>query len=99
MRSNLQANYSVNGKYATNLLTSAAIDVIDSHTNESPLFLMLNHLAPHAGNEDNPFQAPEEEILKFAYIKDIKRRTLAGNSKPFKHLNAVSKYKHIFLKL
>lgn len=78
MRSNLELNYTVDGKYATNLLTSAAIDVIDAHTNEAPLFLMLNHLAPHAGNEDNPFQAPEEEIQKFSYIKDIKRRTLAG---------------------
>lgn len=78
MRSNLALNYSVEGKYAINLLTSAAIDVIDAHANKAPLFLMLNHLAPHAGNEDNPFQAPEEEIQKFGYIKDVKRRTLAG---------------------
>lgn len=80
MRSNLELNYTVDGKYATNLFTDAALDIIESHTNESPLFLMINHLAPHAGNEDNPFQAPEEEIMKFNYIKDVKRRTLAGES-------------------
>lgn len=42
---------------------------------------MVNHLAPHAGNEepDIPLEAPEDEIKKFEYIKDPNRRTLAGN--------------------
>jgi hypothetical protein len=30
------------------------------------------------GNEDNPMEAPEEEIKKFSYIENKKRRILAG---------------------
>jgi len=41
-------------------------------------FMVLSHLAVHTGNEDNPMQAPEEEVAKFAHIKDPKRRTYAG---------------------
>lgn len=80
MRTNLNTNFSVDGKYATKLFTDAAVELIDHHsmTTNDPLFLMLSHLAPHAGNEDDPMQAPEEEIEKFKYIKNKNRRTLAG---------------------
>lgn len=64
--------------YATELFTNEAVDVIKKHDKKKPLFMLLSHLAPHAGNEDFPVQAPEEEIAKFSYIEDEERRTLAG---------------------
>lgn len=67
-----------NGTYATNLFTDEAIKLINDHDKTHPMFLLLNHLAPHAGNEDDPMQAPQEIINKFNYIKDEKRRTMAA---------------------
>lgn len=64
--------------YATTLFTNKALDVITNHDKNVPLYLQLNHLAPHAGNEDAPMQANPEDIAKFSYIPDVKRRTLAG---------------------
>lgn len=60
-------------KYATDLFTDEAIEVIKNHDENLPMFLMVNHLSPHA-----PLEAPEEEIEKFNFIKDIKRRKLAA---------------------
>lgn len=89
MRQNLNINRETNGTYATDLLTEESIRLIKNHNSKSsPLFLLLSHLSPHAGNEDDPMQAPEEEIKKFNYISDPKRRTLAGNiSYPYKSSN------------
>jgi arylsulfatase B len=78
MRNNLKVADVSDRIYATDLFTIKAVEVIQNHDSKKPLFLMVNHLAPHAGNEDFPMQAPEEEIAKFDYIKDEKRRTLAG---------------------
>lgn len=64
--------------YATELFTSEAVRTIQKHDKSKPLFLLLNHLATHTGNEDFPLQAPQEEIDKFSYISDPRRRTLAG---------------------
>lgn len=66
------------GKYATDLFTNEAVNLIHDHDNNQPLFLVLTHLAPHTGNEDKPMEAPEEVVKKFDYIKDEKRRTLAA---------------------
>lgn len=68
-------------KYATELFTDEAVNVITTHNVDDPLFLVVNHLAPHAGNEapDNPLEAPEVEIEKFKHIQDPDRRVLAGN--------------------
>lgn len=63
-----------------------AVDLINTHdTKKKPLFLVVNHLAPHASNEapDNPLEAPEEEIKKFNYIEDPERRVLAGVTHKF----------------
>lgn len=81
MRRNLSINYVVDPKpYVTHLFTDEAVNVITHHDKVDPLFLVVNHLAPHAGNEkpDNPLEAPEEEINKFKHIKNKDRRTLAG---------------------
>lgn len=67
------------GEYATDTITRYAVDVIERHAAASkPLFLMVNHLAPHTGNRDRPMQAPEEYVQRFAYIKDEKRRVYAA---------------------
>jgi arylsulfatase B len=66
------------GRYATDLFTEEAVRVIGAHDNQKPLFLMVNHLTPHAGNEDVPMQAKQEDIDRFPYIQSMKRRKLAG---------------------
>lgn len=79
-RSNLVANHSLRGQYVTEILTNASIRLINEHDTDKPLFLMLNHLAPHSGNENDPLQAPNKKYVeKFSHIKDLKRRTYAGN--------------------
>lgn len=43
-------NYDVlddNNTYITDLLTEAAIEYINNHPKNQPLFMMVNHLAPH----------------------------------------------------
>lgn len=68
------------GSYATDLFTDEAIKLIKKHDDtKKPLFLMLNHLAPHTGNDYELLQAPKEEIAKFKHIKDPERQILAGN--------------------
>ncbi|XP_036326647.1 arylsulfatase B-like [Rhagoletis pomonella] len=67
------------GLYATDVFTQEAERVIYQHDAAvKPLFLLMSHLAVHTGNENNPMQAPEEEVEKFSHISDVKRRTYAG---------------------
>lgn len=42
------------------------------------MFLYLAHLAPHTGNSDKPYQAPDEEVARFTHIKDPERRVYAA---------------------
>uniref|UniRef100_A0A034WCH0 Arylsulfatase B n=1 Tax=Bactrocera dorsalis TaxID=27457 RepID=A0A034WCH0_BACDO len=78
-RDNLAVSREHAGTYVTDLLTDAATELISKHdATEKPLFLFLSELAPHAGNDDTPLQAPPEEVEKFAYIKDVNRRTYAA---------------------
>lgn len=67
-----------NGTYATEAFTAEARRVIKQHDRSRPLFMVLSHLAVHTGNEDDPMQAPPEEVAKFSHISDPKRRTYAG---------------------
>lgn len=80
MRRNFQpiAN-ETSGRYATDLFTDEAVDLIYQHDQSQPMFLCFAHLAPHTGNENDPLQAPPETIAKFQHIKDPLRRTYAGN--------------------
>ena len=78
MRCDLKPCPEFDGIYATDLFTEEAEHVIRNHNTEKPLFLLLSHLAVHTGNEDNPLEAPEDEVNKFMYIKDPKRRKYAG---------------------
>lgn len=79
MRRNLKSDHEIPSRtYATDLFTNEAVKIIKDHDYDKPLFLMVNHLAAHAGNEDNPMQAPPYGLEKFRHIKDMKRRILAG---------------------
>ncbi|KAG5680743.1 hypothetical protein PVAND_010232 [Polypedilum vanderplanki] len=78
MRNNLDVFNTTLPQYATELFTKEAVKVITNHDKKNPLFLMVNHLAPHAGNEDFPMQAKKEDIARFNYIKDETRRILGG---------------------
>lgn len=83
MRKNLNVYYNENPKkYVTELFTDRAVNVINAHNESDPLFLVINHLAPHAGNgyPDNPLEAPEEEIKKFEHIQRPSRKILAGEN-------------------
>ncbi|XP_054267784.1 arylsulfatase B-like isoform X2 [Macrosteles quadrilineatus] len=66
------------GKYATDLFTDEAVDIIQKHNKESPLFLYLAHLAVHAGNRGKYLEAPQEFVDRFQHIKDPNRRTYAA---------------------
>ncbi|CAG9762955.1 unnamed protein product [Ceutorhynchus assimilis] len=75
---NLTVDWDAKGKYTTTLLTEEAVKLIEQHNTENPMFLYLSHLAPHAGNDWNPLEAPDEEIAKFAHIRDPERRIYAA---------------------
>ncbi|XP_037824273.1 arylsulfatase B-like, partial [Lucilia sericata] len=78
MRRDLEPCPELSGIYATDLFTREAVHVIRNHNVEKPLFLLMSHLAVHTGNEDNPMEAPEEELEKFDYISDPQRRAYAA---------------------
>lgn len=68
-------------KYVTDILTDAAVREIEDHAaknNSQPLFLLLNHLAPHAANDADPMQAPADELSGFEYIRDETHRYYAA---------------------
>ncbi|XP_050297689.1 arylsulfatase I-like [Anthonomus grandis grandis] len=77
-RNNMTVDYSVKGKYTTTLLTEEAVKTIREHNTDDPMFMYLAHLAPHAGNDWYPLQAPDDEIAKFAHIQDPERRIYAA---------------------
>ncbi|EFA02301.1 arylsulfatase B [Tribolium castaneum] len=66
------------GKYATDLFAEHAVDVIQKHNVNTPLFMMIAHLAVHVGNEGKWLEAPQETVNKFKHIRDPNRRTYAA---------------------
>ncbi|XP_028129869.1 arylsulfatase B-like [Diabrotica virgifera virgifera] len=78
MRRNLEVDYDAKGKYSTTLFTNEAVNLIKNHDTKNPMFLYMTHLAPHSGNANNPLQAPDEEIARFAHIQDPERRIYAA---------------------
>lgn len=49
LRKNLDISWNHNGTYGTDLITRKAINVIENHNQNKPLFLLVTQLAPHAG--------------------------------------------------
>ncbi|XP_012265045.2 arylsulfatase B-like [Athalia rosae] len=78
MRRNLTVAWDTAGKYSTDLFTDEAVNLIENHNSDDPMFLYMAHLAPHTGLQDAPFQAPDEEIAKFTHIADPERRIYAA---------------------
>lgn len=78
MRKNENSFYEKNGTYATDLFTDVAVECIQNHPQEKPMFLYFSHLAPHSANWYDLNQAPVDEIDKFLYIKDLMRRKYAA---------------------
>jgi len=70
--------YNETSTYATDLFTNAAIKYIENHNKSHPMFMIVNHVAPHAGNGDVPLKAPQDEIDKFQYITIPTQRTYAA---------------------
>nr|UNO37576.1 GSS2 [Psylliodes laticollis] len=77
-RRNLEVDYNAKGKYSTTLFTNEAVKIIREHDTNNPMFMYMAQIAPHTGNEDEQLQAPDEEIAKFAHIKDPQRRIYAA---------------------
>ena len=73
MRHNMDVDHSAKGNYSARLFTDKAVEIIQQHDNEKPLFLYIPHQVVHG-----PHQAPEESIEKFNYIENESRRKLAG---------------------
>lgn len=78
MRFNDSVAWNTSGQYSTDLFTKRAVDIISGHNQAQPLFLYLAHLAPHAGNYDDPLQAPQHSVDKFRHISRGERRIYAG---------------------
>lgn len=55
-RKDLSIIHDTNTTYATYMFTDAAVDYIDQHDRRRPMFMVVNHLAPHTGNEDGKDQ-------------------------------------------
>ncbi|XP_041354167.1 arylsulfatase B-like [Gigantopelta aegis] len=79
LRRNLDAVWDMNEKYATEIFTNEAENIILSHNQSAPLFLYLAHQAVHAGNyHGDPLEAPQHYIDRFPDIHDKNRRIFAG---------------------
>ncbi|KAK5637923.1 hypothetical protein RI129_012218 [Pyrocoelia pectoralis] len=80
MHENLFTAWQFQNEYVTHLLTRKSKEVIDKHNYTKPLFLMISHLAVHAGNEGKSLEVPDidENNKRFHYITDNRRRLYAG---------------------
>ncbi|XP_063698187.1 arylsulfatase B-like [Culicoides brevitarsis] len=67
-----------NETYATYAITDAAVNYIEQHDKRRPMLMVVNHLAPHTGNEDAPMQAPRSEINRYSYVQNEKRRNMTA---------------------
>ena len=81
MRRNMSVAWDTQGKYSTSLFTEEAVRLIHEHPTDKPLFMYVAHLAPHTGNQHEPFQALDEDVALFSHIEDPERRLYAGNAK------------------
>lgn len=75
MHLNDQPAYGMEGEYLTDLLTNQALDEIQRHDPNRPLYMQINHLAPHA-----PLDVPNEYSYdeELRHINDPNRRAYAS---------------------
>ncbi|EFA05056.1 arylsulfatase B precursor [Tribolium castaneum] len=67
------------GQYATRVFTERALDIIEGHNTTRPLFLLMTHLAAHAGRDGTELGVPNEVEAQrtYSYIQDPRRRLYA----------------------
>ncbi|XP_018331767.1 arylsulfatase B [Agrilus planipennis] len=78
LRKDLEPAWDFAGTYATDAITDYAVEVISNQAEDKPLFMVISHFAPHAGNEGKLLDAPPEAVGKFPHIIDAHRRIFAG---------------------
>ncbi|XP_065220980.1 arylsulfatase B-like [Planococcus citri] len=66
-------------RYATDVFTEEAVNVIKNQNKETPFFLEFSHVAVHAEKNDIVRARDDEDNNKtFGYIEDLQRRRFAG---------------------
>ncbi|KDR15167.1 arylsulfatase B-like isoform X2 [Zootermopsis nevadensis] len=75
---NLLPALDLSGRYATDVFTEEAVNIIETHDLSSPLFLYLAHLACHSGNIGKLLEAPKDAVDKFGHIIEPNRKTFAA---------------------
>lgn len=80
MRENLNVDWKTKGEYSTDVFTRKAVELINAYEKDTPLFLYLSQIAPHAGAKNDPLQVPQSEIDKFSHIPNLDKRKYAGKA-------------------
>lgn len=82
----LEAVWSTQGRYATETFTNRAVDFINNYNESAPYFLVVSHLAPHAGKRD-VMEVPnvDETNQKYSYISNSNRRLNIGTQLQLKN--------------
>ena len=68
-----EVNFEVNGTYSTELFQQRAIDIIENHPEDEPLFLYVPFQSVH-----DPIEVPDEYVDNFEYIDNEKRKKYLG---------------------
>lgn len=68
-----RVNYEYRGQYSTNLYSKKAVEIVEKHDSEKPLFMYLSFQAVHL-----PLQVPEKYLKQYGDIKDMNRKVYAG---------------------
>nr|XP_037272236.1 arylsulfatase B-like [Rhipicephalus microplus] len=66
------------GIYSMDLFKDRAKSIIAQHNTSKPLFLYLSMQAVHIGTAERMYPAPEENVVKFAYIGNANRISYAA---------------------
>lgn len=84
-----EAGAEFDGKYATDVFTNEAVNIIDNHDAKVPLFLEVSHVAVHAEKDDIlKVRDVDSNNVKYDYIKDERRRLFAGNVSYYESISA-----------
>uniref|UniRef100_A0A8D8TXT8 Arylsulfatase B n=1 Tax=Cacopsylla melanoneura TaxID=428564 RepID=A0A8D8TXT8_9HEMI len=78
MRRDMEPAWDLHGKYSTDIWTEEAVDIIQNHSREEPLFLYLAHTATHSANNYDPLQAPDQILSQHKQIENYQRSKFAG---------------------
>nr|UNO37550.1 sulf3a [Psylliodes dulcamarae] len=79
LHNGFQPQWQLQGQYATELFTKKSVDIIEQHDPSKPLFLMLSHLAGHAGHDGVELGVPNKTRTDevYSYINHGGRRSYA----------------------